>query len=127
MFEYQETQEGSFTFEGMTIPKADGNRHYVEMKARLASGEATLTYFDHTGAAVIANTQTEVSWAAAALAASDVDLAMVQDNDSRGVGLVGDWREYRCALRDYTVKDEYTGQYSVVGERPVSPKGAFEA
>jgi hypothetical protein len=124
---YKETMEGSFTFGNLHIPKADGNRHYEEMKTRLASGEATLQYYNSAEDDAAAALGTEVEWVRAALVNSDVELAYVQDGDTRATGTVAAWRAYRCALRDYTVKDEFTGVYTVVGVRPVSPRGPFEA
>lgn len=42
MKQYQETQDGSFTINGMTIPKNTGNRHYNQMMQEVADVEAEI-------------------------------------------------------------------------------------
>ena len=42
MLEYKEQADGSLTFNGMTIPAVDGNRHYTEFLLLEEAGEATL-------------------------------------------------------------------------------------
>jgi len=46
---------------------------------------------------------------------ADISLNIVQDGDRRSIGTVGDWRNYRKALRD-RVQDG-----AIIGERPVRP------
>lgn len=45
MRQYLETSTGSFTFEGMSIPNADGNRHYRQMRDEVESGEAEILLY----------------------------------------------------------------------------------
>jgi len=42
MKQYQETENGSYTIEGMTIPAAEGNRHYILLLDELEKGEAEI-------------------------------------------------------------------------------------
>jgi len=42
MKQYQETENGSYTIEGMTIPAAEGNRHYRAMLVEIDAGEAEI-------------------------------------------------------------------------------------
>lgn len=44
---YQTTEQGSYNFEGLTIPNSEGNRHYQQMLAEVAEGNAEiLTYVE---------------------------------------------------------------------------------
>ena len=47
----------------------------------------------------------ERKWRDAAIAKADVELLKVQDN--QGIGLVGDWREYRRQLRDWPEHEDF--------------------
>lgn len=47
----------------------------------------------------------EKEWAVKELGLADIELLQVQDGD--GVGLVGDWRAFRRALRDWYHSDIY--------------------
>ena len=42
---YTETKEGSYLFNGMSIPNAEGNRHYRQMLLEISNGEGTLTSY----------------------------------------------------------------------------------
>lgn len=55
-------------------------------------------------------------WRDYELARADVELNKVQDGV--GVGTVGAWREYRCALRDWPVHDKFPNE----AYRPIAPK-----
>jgi hypothetical protein len=42
MKNYQTTAQGSFTIDGMTIPNSGDNRHYRQLLAEVAAGDATI-------------------------------------------------------------------------------------
>jgi len=42
MKQYQETPDGYYTIDGMTIPKTSGNRHYRRMLKEIADGDAEI-------------------------------------------------------------------------------------
>ena len=46
MLEYKEQADGSLTFNGMTIPAVDGNRHYTEFLLLEEAGEAVLVKWE---------------------------------------------------------------------------------
>jgi hypothetical protein len=96
---YIETKEGSFTHEGMSIPKAEGNRHYRAMLDEVASGKAKIQSFDKAAGLLEDKKASERSWRNSELARADIELNKVQDGE--GNGLVSDWRKYRTELRDY--------------------------
>jgi hypothetical protein len=58
---------------------------------------------------------TENAWVKSEMENADISLNIVQDGDRRSIGTVGDWRNYRKALRD-RVQDG-----AIIGERPVRP------
>jgi hypothetical protein len=58
---------------------------------------------------------TEQAWVKSEIENADISLSIVQDGDRRSIGTVGDWRNYRKALRD-RVQDG-----AIIGERPVRP------
>lgn len=115
---YIEQKDGSFAFGSTFIPNNKGNYHYLEMRARVEAGDATITPFDHDAEAARVSVVEEKNWVSTELARSDVELAYVQDSDTRAVGTVGEWREYRRKLRNYVISDV------VIGVRPVSPREA---
>ena len=45
MKQYKETDTGSFYIDNISIPAAEGNRHYQAMLKEVAAGEATIVYF----------------------------------------------------------------------------------
>ena len=104
---YIETKEGSFTIDGMTIPKAEGNRHYSALVSEVSAGTATIKKFDNTADAILIRKAEEQAWAHSELARSDIELAKVQDSDPRAIGTVGNWRTYRKALRDMNTLDGF--------------------
>ena len=42
MKQYAETESGSFTFEGMSIPKDERNRHYRKLQLEISLNEAEI-------------------------------------------------------------------------------------
>ena len=56
----------------------------------------------------------ERDWRDAELSRADIELYKVQDGD--GVGTVGEWRDYRSALRDYPATSDFP-----MGQRPIAP------
>lgn len=59
----------------------------------------------------------ERSWRDAELNRADIELNKVQDG--MGHGAVGEWREYRCALRDWPEHASFPD----AAHRPVAPDG----
>lgn len=57
----------------------------------------------------------ERSWRDTELASADIELNMVQDGHKEG--LVGDWRDYRNALRNYPAEPDFPH-----GDRPTPPE-----
>lgn len=56
------------------------------------------TFVDSTSEDAVS---TERAWRNYELSRSDIELNKVQDSDSRAVGSVSDWRDYRKALRGW--------------------------
>lgn len=96
---YIEQKSGGYSIEGMSIPKASGNRHYRQMLEEVDAGEATIQAYDVEAGELEDKIAAERSWRDSALDKADVELNKVQDD--RGTGLVSDWRDYRNELRDY--------------------------
>lgn len=42
---YVQTEEGTYTFNGMSIPNTPGNRHYDKMQAEVVAGTGSITSF----------------------------------------------------------------------------------
>lgn len=61
--------------------------------------------------------QTERNWRDFELRLADIELNKVQDSDSKSVGTVAQWREYRKALRAWPEHKEFPDTRS----RPISP------
>ncbi len=45
MRQYQENRYGGFSFEGMSIPKVESNRHYRQMQKEIDDGEAEILLY----------------------------------------------------------------------------------
>jgi hypothetical protein len=109
---YIEQKQGSYSIEGMSIPKAEGNRHYRQMLEEVDAGKATIQAYDVEAGDLEDKISVERSWRDSALSKADIELSKVQDG--RGTGLVSDWREYRNNLRDYPEAKDFPN-----GTRPV--------
>jgi hypothetical protein len=96
---YVEQKSGGYSIEGMSIPKAEGNRHYRQMLEEVDAGEATIQAYDVEAGDLEDKIAAERSWRDSELAKADIELSKVQDG--RGNGLVSDWRDYRIELREY--------------------------
>jgi len=113
---YIEQQNGSFSFEGMSIPADTANRHYSAMLREVADGEATVEYYagsDREAADALADlVNTERSWRDAELAKADIEIYKLEDVSSPATA----YRAYRVALRDYPQQPDFPN-----GTRPTSP------
>ena len=114
MKQYIETENNSYTFEGMSIPASEGNRHYQQMLVEVEAGEAEIIPFDFEAKAVEDLKASERSWRNEELNRADIELNKVQDG--MGINSVSAWRSYRNALRDYPAQQDFPN-----GERPVAP------
>lgn len=59
----------------------------------------------------------ELNWRNKELIRADIELNKVQDNDSKAVGTVAEWRAYRKELRSYPDSENFPN-----GSRPTPPK-----
>jgi hypothetical protein len=113
---YIEQKNGSFSFEGLSIPADTANRHYSAMLREVADGNATIEYYAGSAReaadalADLANT--ERSWRDAELAKTDIDIYKLEDASSSATA----YRAYRVALRDYPQQPDFPN-----GTRPTSP------
>ncbi len=107
MKQYIETKEGSFTIDGMTIPNAEGNRHFRMMNEEVIANEATITPYDVAGGLVEDKIAQEQSWVSSELTRADLELNKHIDSDDMTVGSAVDWWKYRRDLRAHNRQAGY--------------------
>jgi hypothetical protein len=115
MKQYQETEHGSFTIEGMTIPNASGNRHYQQMLQEVADGEAEQVPFDHAAKATQDKLDEERAWRDNELT-QEVDYYQTRPLlwDELGTDIQAGIAAYRLILLDYPQQPDFPN-----GSRPV--------
>ncbi len=115
MKNYIEQKNGSFSFEGMSIPADTANRHYSAMLREVADGNATIEYYAGSAReaadALSDLVNTERSWRDAELAKADIDIYKLED---AGLDATA-YRAYRMALRDYPQQPDFPN-----GARPTA-------
>ena len=101
--------EGFLVNGNMSIPNAEGNRHFKMVQEWLALGNVPEPEFtaDELAAQDLA---IEQAWVVAELAQADKELFILEDGDPRGKADIPAWRNYRKALRNH-----------ITGVRPVRP------
>ena len=97
MINYTELEDGSLAYEmnGEYYHFYEGSVQHKEALQDVEDGEAIVTPFDRPDPRIAS----ERAWRDNELHIADIELNKVQDG--RGTGLVGDWRAYRNALRDW--------------------------
>lgn len=112
---YIEQKNGSFSFEGMSIPADAANRHYSAMLREVADGNATVEYYAgsarETADALAELINSERSWRDAELSKTDIDIYKLED---AGLDATA-YRAYRIALRDYPQQPDFPN-----GARPAA-------
>jgi hypothetical protein len=87
MKQYTETKEGSFTFEGMSIPNAVGNRHFRIMNEEVLANEATITPYDVAGGLVEDKIASERSWRDSELRAMDIEVRKAWQDEALALSI----------------------------------------
>jgi hypothetical protein len=103
MKQYIETKDCSFTFEGMSIPNAEGNRHFRMMNEEVIANEATITPYDKAAGLLEDKIASERSWRDSELRAMDIEIRKAWQDEALTLSI----NTYSELLREWPSTDDF--------------------